>query len=120
VEFELSDTTTNIIGEAIGLAIRIGQLSDSTLISRKISEVRLLMTASPEFLLRFGMPQEPFDLTELPCLVDTVPAHGKYWPIGGKTRVRSVFEANNGEMIRDLTLQGRGIFFLPEFFSRMI
>jgi DNA-binding transcriptional LysR family regulator len=116
VEFELSDTTTNIIGEGIDLAIRIGRLSDSSLISRKISDVRLLLTATPEFLARYGMPKEPVDLTELPCLVDTLPAHGKYWPIGGKTRVRPVIEANNGEMIRDLTLQGLGISFLPDIF----
>jgi DNA-binding transcriptional LysR family regulator len=76
----------------------------------------LLLTASPEFIARYGMPKEPVDLTELPCLVDTLPAHGKYWPIGGKIRVRPVIEANNGEMIRDLTLQGLGISFLPDFF----
>ncbi|MGK0176853.1 MAG: DNA-binding transcriptional LysR family regulator [Lentimonas sp.] len=116
LEFELSHTTTNIIGEGIDLAIRIGRLSDSSLISRKIGDVRLLLTASPEFLARYGMPKEPLDLTELPCLVDTVPAYGKNWPIGGKTRVSAVIEANNGEMIRDLTLQGLGISFLPDFF----
>ena len=52
----------------------------------------------------------------MPCLVDTVPAHGKYWPIGKKVRVNSVIEANNGEMIRDLSLQGLGISYLPDFF----
>jgi DNA-binding transcriptional LysR family regulator len=116
VEFELSDKTTNIIGEGIDIAIRIGQLSDSSLISRKISEVRLLLTASPEFLTQHGTPKSPVELTEFPCLVDTVPAYGKNWPIGGKVRVRPTIEVNNGEMIRDLTLQGLGISFLPDFF----
>lgn len=116
VEFVLSDSTTDIVGEGIDLAIRIGQLPDSSLVSRKVDSVRLLLTASPDFLKRHGMPTKPTDLTEMPCLVDTVPAHGKYWPIGKKVRVKSVVEANNGEMIRDLTLQGLGISYLPDFF----
>ena len=116
VEFVLSDSTTDIIGEGIDLAIRIGQLPDSSLVSRKIDNVRLILTASPSFLKRHGTPTKPTDLTEMPCLVDTVPAHGKYWPIGKKVRVNSVIEANNGEMIRDLSLQGLGISYLPDFF----
>ena len=116
VEFVLSDSTTDIIGEGIDLAIRIGQLPDSSLVSRKIDSVRLILTASPGFLKRHGTPTKPTDLTEMPCLVDTVPAHGKYWPIGKKIRVNSVIEANNGEMIRDLSLQGIGISYLPDFF----
>jgi LysR family transcriptional regulator for bpeEF and oprC len=116
IEFELSDTTTDIIGEGIDLAIRIGHLPDSSLLSRKISNVRLLFTASPEFLTYYGVPTDPIDLTEMPCLVDTLAVHGKYWPAGKKTRVHSVIEANNGEMIRDLALQGLGISFLPDFF----
>jgi DNA-binding transcriptional LysR family regulator len=116
VEFVLSDSTTDIIGEGIDLAIRIGQLPDSSLVSRKIDSVRLILAASPGFLERHGTPTQPTDLTEMPCLVDTVPAHGKYWPIGKKVRVNSVIEANNGEMIRDLSLQGLGISYLPDFF----
>jgi DNA-binding transcriptional LysR family regulator len=116
VEFVLSDSTTDIIGEGIDLAIRIGQLPDSSLVSRKIDSVRLILTASPGYLKRHGTPTKPTDLTEMPCLVDTVPAHGKYWPIGKKVRVNSVIEANNGEMIRDLSLQGIGISYLPDFF----
>ena len=116
VEFVLSDSTTDIIGEGIDLAIRIGQLPDSSLVSRKIDSVRLILAASPGFLKRHGTPTKPTDLTEMPCLVDTVPAHGKYWPIGKKVRVNSVIEANNGEMIRDLSLQGLGISYLPDFF----
>ena len=116
VEFVLSDATTDIIGEGIDLAIRLGQLPDSSLVSRKIGGVRLILAASPDFIERYGKPTKPTDLTEMPCLVDTVPAHGKHWPIGKKVRVNSVIEANNGEMIRDLSLQGLGISFLPDFF----
>ena len=116
VEFVLSNSTTDIVGEGIDLAIRIGQLPDSSLVARKIDSVRLILTASPDFLKRYGKPIKPTDLTEMPCLVDTVPAHGKYWFVGKKIRVNSVIEANNGEMIRDLSLQGLGISFLPDFF----
>jgi DNA-binding transcriptional LysR family regulator len=116
VEFVLSNSTTDIVGEGIDLAIRIGQLPDSSLVARKIDSVRLILTASPDFLKRYGKPTKPTDLTEMPCLVDTVPAHGKYWFVGKKIRVNSVIEANNGEMIRDLSLQGLGISFLPDFF----
>jgi DNA-binding transcriptional LysR family regulator len=116
VEFVLSDSTTDIVGEGIDLAIRIGQLPDSSLVARKIDSVRLILTASPDFLKRYGKPTKPTDLTEMPCLVDTVPTYGKYWFVGKKIRVNSVIEANNGEMIRDLSLQGLGLSFLPDFF----
>ncbi len=116
VEFVLSDSTTDIIGEGIDLAIRIGQLPDSSLVSRRFDSVRLILAASPDFINRYGKPRKATDLTEMPCLVDTVPTHGKYWPIGKKVRVNAIIEANNGEMIRDLSLQGLGISYLPDFF----
>jgi DNA-binding transcriptional LysR family regulator len=116
VEFVLSDSTTDIVGEGIDLAIRIGQLPDSSLVARKIDSVRMVLTASPDFLKRYGKPTKPTDLTEMPCLIDTVPEYGKHWFVGKKIRVNSVIEANNGEMIRDLSLQGLGISFLPDFF----
>ena len=116
VEFVLSNSTTDIVGEGIDLAIRIGQLPDSSLVARKIDSVRLILSASPDFLKRYGKPAKPTDLTVMPCLVDTVPAHGKHWFVGKKIRVNSVIEVNNGEMIRDLSLQGLGISFLPDFF----
>jgi DNA-binding transcriptional LysR family regulator len=116
VGFELPENAIKIISEVIDLIIQIGQLLDSSLISRKIIDVRLLLTASPEFKARYGMPKEPVDLTEFRCLVDMVTTYGKYGPIGRKTRVRRSIETHKREMIRDLTLQGIGISFLSEFF----
>lgn len=116
VELALSDATTDIIGEGIDVAIRIGRLADSSLVARKIGESRAVLTASPAFLARHGVPRSAADLADLPCLVDTIPGYRNRWPITGGIQVRGPVSVNSGEIVRDLTLAGMGVSYLPEFF----
>ena len=110
------NTPIDLVGESMDLAIRIGELEDNTLVARKIGDICLRLTASPSFIAKHGVPSKVGDLPSFPCLVDTVPAHGHRWPVGPGLRVDGVVEANNGEIIRDLTLAGMGISLLPDFF----
>ena len=56
------DRVVNLIEEGFDVAVRIAQLPDSTLVARRIGEVRRLLVASPAYLVRHGPPQRPEDL----------------------------------------------------------
>lgn len=89
------------------------RVSAAGLHARRICDFRTVLVASPAFLHAHGRPETPDDLLNLPCLIDTVPRHGGRWPfLGGKT-VKGPVMINDGEIIRDLTIAGLGIAYLP-------
>lgn len=58
----LLDRVTNLVEEGIDLAVRIGDLPDSSLVARRVGTVRRTLVASPLYLARRGSPQVPADL----------------------------------------------------------
>src|SRR5229473_5816502 len=64
VELVLNDRSLNFIEEGLDLAVRIGRLADSSLVARRVGEVRRLLVASPAYLARRGAPRTPSDLTK--------------------------------------------------------
>lgn len=64
VEFILNDRTLNLIAEGLDVAVRIGRLADSSLIARRVGEVRRLLVASPSYLAGRGTPRTPSDLSK--------------------------------------------------------
>ena len=62
VEVDVTDRRVDLVEEAIELAIRVGTLGDSSLIARRICNVRHIVCASPEVLEEFGIPETPEDL----------------------------------------------------------
>ncbi len=64
IDLLLSDRNLDLIDEGLDVAVRIGPLADSSLIVRKVGEVRPLTVASPDYLARMGTPQTPADLAK--------------------------------------------------------
>lgn len=64
IDLRLSDQIVNLVEEGIDLAIRIGELSDSSLLSRRLLPYKLGCYASPDYLARCGTPQHPDELAE--------------------------------------------------------
>jgi len=62
VELVLDDGTLDLIEEGLDLAVRIGRLGDSSLVARRVGEVRRLLVASPAYVARRGAPRSPADL----------------------------------------------------------
>jgi len=60
----LLDRSVNLIDEGIDVALRIGQLPDSTLVAIKVGEVRLVVTAAPRYLAQHPRIEKPEDLTK--------------------------------------------------------
>jgi DNA-binding transcriptional LysR family regulator len=64
IDLRLSDQHVSLVEEGIDLAIRIGELPDSSLLSRKLLPYTLCCYASPEYLARWGTPEHPDELVE--------------------------------------------------------
>jgi DNA-binding transcriptional LysR family regulator len=117
----LSDRFTNLIEEGYDVAIRVAKQVEPGLIAERIAPVRVVLAASPAYLERHGMPNEPNDLTGHSCLHYTYLASRDLWnfigPDGAQTlRVSGRITANNGDILMDAALHGLGIAHLPTFF----
>ena len=62
LSLRLEDTPTDLIGERIDLALRVGEWADSSLVARRIGAMALIVVAAPEYLARRGQPHAPGDL----------------------------------------------------------
>jgi DNA-binding transcriptional LysR family regulator len=62
VELVLSDRLRDLVEEGLDAAVRIGRLADSSLVVRRVGEVRRVLVASPAYLARRGAPERPADL----------------------------------------------------------
>jgi DNA-binding transcriptional LysR family regulator len=66
-----SDRMVNLVEEGFDVAIRIGHLSDSSLVARKLAAVRMVTCASPDYLKRVGAPADLGDLSAMEAILDT-------------------------------------------------
>jgi DNA-binding transcriptional LysR family regulator len=64
IDLGLSDERVDLIRADVDLAIRLGTLPDSSLLARKLGDLRRVLVASPEYLARHGVPRRPSDLSE--------------------------------------------------------
>ena len=123
VEIGLSDRYVDLMEERWDMAIRIGRLADSSLVARKLADVRLNICGSPAYLAARGTPRTPSDLTEHDCLGYTLsPLTGiSRWGFGtdGQIRqpVRGSLHANNGEVLVQAAVAGQGLVYGPRFLT---
>lgn len=120
VSLLLVDRFINLVEEGFDLAIRVGELPDSSLFSRKMGETRLKCVASPDYLKKAGMPETPNELREHNCLFDSVVSHKK-WTFKDKQNEYNIeidgnTTVNNGEMVCQMATNSVGIAYLPDFF----
>jgi len=112
----LSDEVVDLVKGGYDLAIRIGNLKDSSLVARRIAPNRRVLVASPSYLARRGVPQHPADLaTHDGLLMTDVDGKRDIWklitPEEGifRVKINSKIESNFGELLRDAAVYGRGI-----------
>lgn len=121
VSMHLQDRFVNLVEEGMDLAIRIGNLPDSDLIARKLTDCRLMACASPIYLAAAGTPSKPADLGKhelIGYIGDTTAAQWTFVDIEGQTTVlqcRCRFSANNTGMMTEIALCGFGIVYGPTF-----
>lgn len=122
VELDLSDRKVDVIEEGFDLAIRIGELQDSSLMLRKLAPATRYCCASPEYLAEHGTPTRPADLADHQCLEYTYGRLNTWQFIGpgGEEQFVQVdgrLRANNGEALVDACLAGLGVCLVPDFMT---
>lgn len=120
IELALNDRFVDLLEEGFDLAVRIGQLADSSLIARRLATTRPICAASPAYLARAGIPREPADLARHNCLRYSLRRERDTWSFrrGAEhvaVKIRGNLEANNGDALRSAALEGLGIVCLPDF-----
>ncbi len=123
IDLRLSDRFVDLAAEGIDLAIRIGRLDSSALMARKLSEIRLLLVASPSYLADHGTPGRLADLPVHRCIRDTNLRGDGNWPLTEEGVLHRVgvtghFLINSARLARDLALRGEGIALCPDYAVR--
>jgi DNA-binding transcriptional LysR family regulator len=114
IELTLTNRFVDIIDEGIDLAIRIGALSDSRLIARRLCNNQRVLVASPSYLARRGVPSHPDELTEHDVVVFTGFAKAREWKLVGpdgtvNVAVSGRIATNNLDVLVHTAKKGLGI-----------
>jgi DNA-binding transcriptional LysR family regulator len=114
VEANYSERYVDLIAEGFDAAIRVGDLTDSLLIARKLSDHQRILCASPAYLERHGVPETPRDLASHNCLGFTRLRSFPEWRLSkaGQTEIiatRGSLTANDSETLLAAARAGTGI-----------
>jgi DNA-binding transcriptional LysR family regulator len=121
IELTLNDRVVDLIEEGYDMAIRVGVLSDSSLIARRLAPARLAIVGAPAYFKRFGRPKRPEDLKSHNCLGYAHWSLRDEWPFTGpdgrttRVKVKGTLSSNNGDALRQCALDGLGLIQQPTF-----
>ncbi|MDM8355806.1 LysR family transcriptional regulator [Pandoraea communis] len=112
VQLTLSDVVVDLLDANIDLAIRFGNLADSSLIARPLAPNFRVLCASPAYLKRFGVPNHPNELIHHQCIL--IGNHARaVWTFDGEehlaVQIIGTFLTNDGSAAHTLALEGAGI-----------
>jgi DNA-binding transcriptional LysR family regulator len=119
VELEFSSRVVDVVAEGFDLALRAGQLGDSSLVARKLMTSVLVLVASPSYLEKHPAPQKPAELADHDCVLYK-PQNGRSrWTLVGpegesSVDVRGRVSVDIIEYARSLAMEGAGIAFVPD------
>lgn len=114
VNLVLTDRVVHLMDEAADVAVRIGELPDSTFVATGVGAVRRVVCASPAYLAAHGLPAKPRDLAGHECITFEVLASKRAWVFGaGKSElavpVHSRLAVNTAEAAIAASMLGVGL-----------
>ncbi|NCW76686.1 MAG: LysR family transcriptional regulator [Oxalobacteraceae bacterium] len=114
VTLDLNDRVVDLIGEGIDVAIRIADLSDSSLVGVKLASNRRVVVGAPDYFRRHGKPATPDELLRHNCLAISGAGSQRGWTFrqAGKTvtmKVGGNMACNDGAVLHDWALDGKGL-----------
>jgi LysR family transcriptional regulator for bpeEF and oprC len=114
VEMAASESPTTIIEDGYDLAIHSGDLPDSNLVARKFAQTMIILVATPQYVMRYGMPESPEDLRRFPAVVFVERGSAQPWSIGSGQNAKrilptGVFRTSDIEQMRMGVLEHLGI-----------
>lgn len=120
LDLHLDDRFVDLVEEGFDVAIRVTEMTDSSLIARRLAAFRVVLLASPSFLASHGTPETPQDLIDKPVVFDTNARTRGHWAFDWQGERISVpvkprMEANSPEVTLAGALAGIGYARVPEF-----
>jgi DNA-binding transcriptional LysR family regulator len=114
MRMQLTDRTVSLLEEHVDVAVRIGELPDSSMIATRVGLIRQVLCASPAYLKRRGAPKTPIDLARHDCVIHEAYSTSHGWEfVTDKARqtikVPSRLTVNLGEAAVAAALAGAGI-----------
>ncbi len=122
-DLNLNDRRIDLIEEGADVALRIGRLQDSSLIARRLFDVRTVVCASPHYLSTRGEPETPADLESHQCLVYSNLADPNRWSYTDRDgtqqtlAVNPVMTASSGDFLANAAAHGMGLVIQPTFIA---
>lgn len=119
IEVELTNRQLDLVQEGYDLAIRLGRLSESSLVATRIAPRVMHLCAAPTYLERHGTPDSLASLSTHQCLIGTTDHwlfddNGQDWLF----RPRGRWRCNSGFSVLDAALRGFGLCQLPDYYVR--
>ncbi len=122
-DLALNDRCVDLIQEGMDLALRIGHLSDSSLIARRVFDSQTVVCASPAYVEEYGAPKAAEDLRDHHCLVYGNMSDPTRW-VGRDSEgfehsvdVEAVLSATSGDLLSQMAAKGLGIALQPTFIA---
>ncbi|PPQ35311.1 LysR family transcriptional regulator [Rhodopila globiformis] len=121
IELTLVDRTVDLVEEGIDVAVVIGDIPNSSTMTRLLGMTRIVACASPAYLARKGTPQTPDDLANHNCLIHTVPVMPRGWafvaPDGRPHVVKMAgnFLTNSVTALLTAAVAGQGVILTPSY-----
>ncbi|MFP4237716.1 LysR family transcriptional regulator [Rhodosalinus sp.] len=121
INMVLNNRYVELISEGFDMAVRIGDLQDSSLRARKLADTAKRMVGAPSYFQRHGRPSRIDDLNEHKLLHYSSQSSGSVWritaPSGEKRQVRTAgwLSVNDGQSLLNACVAGLGIAYLPSF-----
>lgn len=114
IDLDLSDRYVDLVAEGFDLAVRIGEMPNSTLKARRLANLRRVVFAAPGYLARHGRPKRPEDLVRHDCIVRTAALGANAWPfrVEGQSRTIRVtgrFKTSGALAANEAAARGLGI-----------
>lgn len=113
----LSNQQVDIVEQGYDLAIRIGKLTDSSMMAKKLGQRTSYICASPEYVKHYGIPHSLSELNKHNCLLGSL----DYWHFRDDDKERHIrvngrLRYNSGHSLVDAALKGLGIVQLPDYY----
>lgn len=118
VEVTLLDRPVHLMDEGIDISLRVGELEDSSLLSRKLADIRWVLCAAPNYLQGRKQPQKPVDLLQHHCLVYSQHSSVHEWIFKAhnttlKIKVPARMRSNTLDGVVYAAINGAGIVMTP-------
>lgn len=121
LDVSLADHKVDLVAEGFDLAVRIAQLPDSSLLARKVCDMRVMLVGAPRYFEAFGKPQHPRDLVQHRCFTYANADNPGLWRFtdanGEETsvNVEGPMRVNSSESLSPSLRAGLGLALQPEF-----